>query len=108
MNQQETEQLVKKLFADEEYVKGLVALETPEEVQASLKEQGLECSVEDIMKIKDLLPKFKDGELNDEELESVSGGSFAIGVAAVLGVCAGLAALGGIGLGIDTAIRRRW
>jgi len=108
MNQQETEQLVKELFSDEEYVNNLFAMETPEEVQASLKERGLELTVEEVIKIKDLLPKISDGELSDEDLESVSGGSLvgvAIGIAAVVG---GLAVQVGVCIGIDAAIRRRW
>jgi len=78
MNQQEKEQLIKEIFSDEEYVKGLIALETPEEVQASLQEKGLEITVEEINTMKDLLSKMNDGELSDEDLESVSGGCVAV------------------------------
>lgn len=80
MNQQELQEKVKEVFSDKAYVEGLLKLETPEEVQASLKEKGVEFSIQDILKAKDLLAKSENGELSDEELESVTGG---IGLAAL-------------------------
>ena len=70
------EALVKTVFSDEEFVKSLFQLETPEEVQTALADRGIDLSVPDIIKIKDLLLRKiqSGGELSDEELEGVTGG----------------------------------
>ncbi len=68
------EQKIKELFSDEQFVKELFALETPEEVQAVLADNDVEISVEEILKIRELLIKKENGELSDEDLEEVSGG----------------------------------
>ncbi len=63
-----------ELFSDEQFVKKLFNLETPEEVQAVLADNDVEISVEEILKIRELLIKKENGELSDEELEEVAGG----------------------------------
>ena len=74
------EKRIKEIFSDEAFVKGLLALETPEEVQAALKEKGVAVSIEEIMQLKDALIKASEkaaesgGELSLEELEEAAGG----------------------------------
>jgi len=84
MNQQEMEAKIKEVFRDEEYVKELLNLETAEEVQASLKEKGIEMTIDEIMKIKNMLEKSEDEELSDEDLEKVGGGCFAIAAGVIV------------------------
>ncbi len=68
------EQLAKKIFSDQAYVETLLNMETAEEVQASLKEKGLELSVEDINETKNILVQRYNGELSEDDLEDISGG----------------------------------
>lgn len=74
MTQQEMEAKVKEIFSDKDYVTGLINLETPEDVQKSLAEKGLDLTVDQIKKIRDLALKSQDQEITDDELEKVSGG----------------------------------
>lgn len=107
------EALVKQVFADEEFVKGLFQLDTPQEVQAALREKDIELSVDEIAKIRDILVKRfeSDGELSDEELEMVSGGflielvSIAV-IASMVGT--GLVGGGLIGASIALAATKGW
>ena len=92
---------LKEVFADEAFVKGLFELESAAEVQAALKEKGVEMTEEEILGIRDLLVKVangeiaaeqleqwakhaESGELPDELLEQVSGGSVLLAVGAVI------------------------
>ena len=84
---------MREVFSDEEFVKGLFELETPEEVQAALEEKEIELSTGEICQMRDFLIRYqegtlteeekkvvefaneyRDGELSEEELENVSGG----------------------------------
>ena len=97
---------MKTVFADETFVKSLFELETAAEVQAALKEKGVEMSEEEILGIRELLIKVESGEisveqleqwaaqvesgeLSDEMLEQVSGGSVlgTIGLALIGAAC---------------------
>ena len=40
------EKLVKEVFSDKEFVMSLLKLDTPEEVQAALKEKGIDLTIE--------------------------------------------------------------
>ena len=85
---------MKEVFADEAFVKGLFELESAAEVQAALKEKGIEMTEEEILGIRELLVKvesgeisaeqLENGELSDELLEQVSGGSVLLAVGAVI------------------------
>lgn len=121
---------LKKVFLDEAFVKSLFELETVAEVQAALREKGVELSEEEILGVRDLLIKVEeggisaeqleswaaqaeDGELPEEMLELVSGGllisSLLIGIAittAATGVAVGTTV--GIGAGVVSAIKNRW
>ena len=74
------EALIKDVFADEEFVKRLLCLETPQEVQAAMSGKGIDLTVDQIVKIKELVVKRLDAgqELSDEELEDVTGGSILV------------------------------
>ena len=84
---------MKEVLSDEEFVKSLFELETPEAVQAALKEKEIELSTDEICQMRDFLSRYQEGtlkeeekktlelagkygegELSEEELENVSGG----------------------------------
>ena len=75
-------------FADEAFVKNLFGLETAAEVQAALKEKGVELTEEEALSIREFFAKvksgeisaeqLKSGELSEELLEQVAGGSISI------------------------------
>ena len=60
---------IKKIFADEVFVKGLFELETAAEVQTALKEKGIELTEEEIFAIREMFLKVADGEISAEQLE---------------------------------------
>ena len=97
---------MKEIFADEAFVKSLFELESAGEVQAALKEKGVELTEEEIFAIREMLLKVADGEisvkqleqwatqaergeLSEELLEQVSGGSVlgTIGLALIGAAC---------------------
>ena len=49
------EERIKEVFSDEEFVKELFSKETPEEAQALLEEKDIDFSVEDIIKLREIL-----------------------------------------------------
>lgn len=108
MNEEQKVAKVKELFADKEFVEKILELESAEEVQAALKEKGLELTVEEINQIKEQLIKSGESgeEVSDEELEQVAGG--------VVGTVIACTAIGIIGAGgavvtvINQVIRNRW
>ena len=76
------EEKIKKIFADEAFVKELLSLDAAEEIQTLLKTKGIELDLDQIEKAKALVAKklalVEAGEeLGDDELDEVSGG-FAI------------------------------
>lgn len=121
---------LKEGFADEAFVKSLFELETAAEVQAALKEKGVEMSEEEILGIRELLIKVESGEisveqleqwaeqaesgeLSDEMLEQVSGGAVAIGVGTIVGIVVAGAIIVGVvatatAMLISTLCRERW
>ena len=117
---------LKEVFSDEAFVKSLFELESAGEVQAALKEKGIEFSEEEIISIRDFLLKveesditkeqlekwtvqLEDGELSEEELENVAGGIVLETVGFVVG-CAIIAYAGVtfLTLSIMDAVERRW
>lgn len=73
------EMFFKKLGEDKEFAEKIFKEENKaEDVQAIAKEAGIELSLDDVMKAKDIIievvEKQKDGELSDEDLENVAGG----------------------------------
>ena len=98
------EEKIKEVFSDEAFVKELFSKETPEEVQAMLEDKDIELSIDEIVKLKELLEKKvenPDAELSDEDLEDVAGGCYGIVVVACFAVVFG-------GSIVETATRGRW
>jgi predicted ribosomally synthesized peptide with nif11-like leader len=83
--------LNEKIKLDKEFAKKLVSLDTPEELQAYLKENEMEFSIEEMKTLKDVI-KGKGGELSDDDLDGVAGG----GIFEDIG--------GAIGGGLDDAV----
>ncbi len=95
------EQKMKEVFSDEQFVKSLLELETPEEVQKVLAEKEIDVTEEEIVKAREILIRYNNGELSEEELENVAGG----GLLSILGgVVAGLIA----NVVYSHVTRRRW
>jgi hypothetical protein len=100
------EDQIKEIFSDKAFVQTLMEMDTPEGVQTALKEKGLDLTLEEIAILNQNLEIAMEngGELTEEQLAGVSGGSFVLlgmvlyGV--LMGVVVGLPALG--------HIRRRW
>ena len=65
---------IQEVFSNEAFLQKLFTLETPAEVQAVLKEQGVELTVEQIMTIRDMLIKFQQGEITLEQLQQAENG----------------------------------
>ena len=65
-----------KLLNDEDFLKKILPMKTPEEVQAEFKKEGLELSIEEIEALgKAINAAAKKGKpLSEDELENVSGG----------------------------------
>jgi predicted ribosomally synthesized peptide with nif11-like leader len=92
-------QLQAKLESDESWAEKLFSLESAEEVQSFLKEEGLEFNVEEINAFRDqLLKVVQKGELSDEDLEDVAGGSIS---GAIVATCAVISC-------VHTVTRGRW
>ena len=100
--------LQQKLEADEQLVEKLMQQETSEDVQALLKENGVDLTIEEVNEIREVLLKLMDrmseGELSEEDLEEVTGG---IGVLAAVGIGMAIYSLLGAG-GLATTIATRW
>ena len=119
---------LKEVFLDEAFVKSLFELETVAEVQAALREKGIELTEEEILGVRDLMIKVEEGgisaeqlekwaaqiesgELSEELLEQVSGGSISLVAPAVVTflIKAGTAAaVAGLIYGAAHAIKNRW
>jgi len=75
------EERIKEVFSDEAFVKELFSKETPEEAQELLAEKDIDVSIEELVKLKDLIiaklqaaESGESAELTEEELENVAGG----------------------------------
>jgi hypothetical protein len=99
-----SEQEIRELFSDEAYVSSLLALETAEEVQASLAEKGLDLSAAEIATLLDSLQKYSESgeELSEAALETVTGG-----LLTSLLILLVFAAVGVTGAAMDIQ-RKRW
>ena len=79
------EERIKEVLSDKDFVRELLAKETPEEAQTLLAEKDIDVSVEDLVKIKDAIVKKaqaiengESAELTEEDLADVAGGSAAV------------------------------
>ena len=82
-------------------------METAEEVQAALKEKGLDLSIDDILKIQKTLTSQENGELSEDEMENVAGG-FAITAGIVSAIACVIGATASGGTFVHTFTRGRW
>jgi hypothetical protein len=108
-----SEQEIRDLFNDEAYVSSLLALDTAEEVQASLAEKGLDLSTTEITKIIDSIRNYSesDRELSEADLETVTGGL--VGVALlffgmIMGIIGVGTTAGMLSMEDSSGRRRRW
>ena len=112
------EERIKEVFADEEFIKELFSKETPEEAQALLVEKDIELSIDELVKLKDLvvakLQAVENGEsaeLTEEELTDVAGGYLGIATIIIVSIAIPLITGTGIAVGISTnnfTTRLRW
>ena len=84
---------IEKVFSDEAFVKSLLELDEPQDVQAALKEKGVEMSLEEVKQLgaqisKAIEAKQNGEELSLEQLDDVAGGVIALGFMAVSGIIA--------------------
>ena len=101
-------QKLNEVLADEAFVKELLLMQKPEQVQEALEDRGVELSLDEIEKMgafirkvqtgeisKEQVQKMADGELSEDELEQVSGGSYALagGLGGALGVITAVTAI---------------
>lgn len=95
-----------ELLQDESFIKNLLSLETDEEVQSFLSENGVDFTLSEIAAIKSGVAARLAGdeeELSDDDLENVAGGA---DIAAIIsGICDGI---GKIGDYIHKWTRGRW
>lgn len=104
------EEKLKELLADKEFATALLNMESAEQVQQALQEKGVELEIADIEAVRKLLDSPAEGELTDDALETVSGGSLtimaAIGIASIItGAVTGTITLGNK---VNSWTRSRW
>ena len=113
------EEKLKEVLSDDAFVKELLAMEKPEDVQAALEEKGVEFTLDDIKQIGEVIRKVQsgeisqeqveraaNGELSEDELEGVSGG---ILLTTLLWITAGCGAAVAVGGGTAIGILKfRW
>ena len=63
---------MKAVFADEAFIKQLFELETAAQVQAALKEKGVELTEQEILSVREALVKMDNAEISAEQLEQWS------------------------------------
>ena len=100
------EEQLKQVLADESFVASLLDLETPQEVQAALKEKGIDLELADIEAVKRSVEQAQDGELSDDDLEDVAGGSISIGT--VIAIGAAIVSVVKLAGKVHEWTRRRW
>lgn len=67
--------LVVQVMNDEEFVKSVMAMEEPSDVQAAFEEKGIHLTIEDINLIAEqVMVASADGELDEAQLAGVAGG----------------------------------
>ena len=95
------EERIKEVFSDEEFVKELFSKETPEEAKALLEEKDIDFSVEDLIKLREILVAklqksegSEEGELGEDELEDVSGGTLTFIISVIIPVVVNAALVG--------------
>ena len=84
---------LKEVFSDKEYMESIVKL-SAEDAAKSLCEKGVEVTADDLVKLRDFAVAHKDelqnGELSEETLAEVAGGSSDVGTTVAICVSSGL------------------
>ena len=98
MQTQAMQEHIRQVFQDEDFVRGLFDLATPQEVKVALAQKNIELTVEEIVQVREQIVKHieSDRELSDIELSQVQGGSTLLLVGLVAAFLIGGAVLGGI------------
>lgn len=96
---------INELFQDKAFVEKLLSLENDTDVQALMKENGVELSLQEINSIKKAVESRigNDEELSEDDLENVAGGVDIGNI--ITGVVDGLVSLGNA---VHKWTRRRW
>ncbi len=115
MTEEQKAEKLKEIFADKDFAVKVMEMETAEEVQAAVKEKGVELSLDEITAAREQLIKMQENgeELDDSQLEQVAGGFAIAGTLFLIGM--GVLVGGSVGVGIGAAVRenresrgRRW
>ena len=95
------EERIKEVFSDEEFVKELFSKETPEEAKALLEEKDIDFSIEDLVKLREIIiakmeqqASSEEGELGEDELKDVSGGTLTFIIALIIPIVVNAAFVG--------------
>ena len=65
---------LQEVLADEAFVKELLNIEKPEDVQIALEKKDIELTLDEICQISEFLKKIQNGEVSQEQLQSMSDG----------------------------------
>ena len=79
--QHATEELIKKMQADKDFAEKILTCKENDELIALAKEQGIDLTLENIIELNEALQlanRMEEGELSEEELEQVAGGTFVL------------------------------
>jgi hypothetical protein len=76
---------VKELLSEEAFVKSLVSLETPEQVQAAFKAKGVDVTVDEVKALGEAVKQSASGDVSDADLEKVAGGFTGQDIATIMG-----------------------
>ncbi len=84
------ELLQAKLESDPAFAARLIELESAEEAQSFLKAEGMDFTMEELSSFAEAVNKYgeNDGELSDEALEGVAGGSVSLATVAAVATIA--------------------
>lgn len=95
---------MKTLLENQEFVSGILEMETPEEVSAAFAKEGLTVTSEELVKAREQIAASQtNGELSETDLEDVSGGFL------IAYTLATWAFTGGVTIGIVERITdKRW
>lgn len=100
------EQKFTEAFADKAFAEKVLAMTEPEDVQKAFAEKGIELTIEDVKAIGKALSSNQDGELSEEALTEVAGGSITgVTVAAVIGC---VVAVGKLVFSVHKAVAAKW
>lgn len=80
------EEKIQKLVEDQEFVTKMLSCEEPEQVQKLFADNGVEVSLEEVKALGQSLATMaeSDGELSEDDLEGVAGGSLLGAVSTII------------------------